>query len=238
MKHLRVNKIEEADDFWAEGDFSETLGSIDMEEKMKTFHKKHDEDVNYDCKKCNKKISAHNRDWHNGMCDDCFNREVYPEDQAAYEQRLIQVGGKKIDPIGLSQDDFEKELGLTWYIEAKMGKENKAYMDVFFAFLEMHKPKEVLTFRLYDGEVTDTVDMPLKDIKENLYLLCQNQGFFADDDDCVSQAFTDKKTFYASVQEGMIFFSGNDPASEAMKEVFKEEKVDFHLEETKEYLDL
>ncbi len=40
-----------------------------------TFHMKHDEDVNYNCKKCNGKISAHNRDWHKGMCDGCFNRE-------------------------------------------------------------------------------------------------------------------------------------------------------------------
>lgn len=37
----------------------ETLDPQDIKEKMKTFHKKHNEDMNYNCKKCNKKISAH-----------------------------------------------------------------------------------------------------------------------------------------------------------------------------------
>ena len=30
----------------------ETLGPQDIKERMKTFHKKHDEDMNYNCKKC------------------------------------------------------------------------------------------------------------------------------------------------------------------------------------------
>lgn len=63
------------DKLWEEGGFAETVGSLEIKEKMKTFHKKHDEDMDYSCKKCNKKISAHNKDWHAGMCDDCFNEE-------------------------------------------------------------------------------------------------------------------------------------------------------------------
>jgi DNA-directed RNA polymerase subunit RPC12/RpoP len=35
---------------------------------------KHDEEMNYSCKNCKKKISAHNNDWHGGMCDECFNK--------------------------------------------------------------------------------------------------------------------------------------------------------------------
>ncbi|HLC96254.1 MAG TPA: hypothetical protein VJH97_02945 [Candidatus Nanoarchaeia archaeon] len=66
---------------WAEGGFMETLGPIDIKERMKTFHKKHDEDMNYECKKCGKKISAHNKDWHAYMCDECFNEECYPGEQ-------------------------------------------------------------------------------------------------------------------------------------------------------------
>jgi len=41
---------------------------------------KHDEEMNYNCKKCNKKISAHNKDWHDGMCDDCFNETYFREE--------------------------------------------------------------------------------------------------------------------------------------------------------------
>ena len=49
-------------ELWEDGAFMETLGPQDIKERMKTFHKKHDEDMNYNCKKCNKKISAHNKD--------------------------------------------------------------------------------------------------------------------------------------------------------------------------------
>ncbi|MBI3413452.1 MAG: hypothetical protein HY051_05235 [Candidatus Aenigmarchaeota archaeon] len=66
---------EEENSLWSAGEFAETMSSSDMEEKMKTFHKKHDENVDFNCKKCNAKISAHNKDWHGGMCDDCFNKE-------------------------------------------------------------------------------------------------------------------------------------------------------------------
>ena len=74
MKKVKNNK-QENDSLWEEGYFAETMSSKDMEEKMKTFHKKHDEDRNFNCRKCNKIISAHNEDWHNGMCDGCFNKK-------------------------------------------------------------------------------------------------------------------------------------------------------------------
>ncbi len=75
--NMENDKQEENNNLWEKGAFAETLGSQDIKEKMKTFHKKHDEDMNYNCKKCNKKISAHNKDWHDGMCDECFNKEYH-----------------------------------------------------------------------------------------------------------------------------------------------------------------
>ena len=77
-------ELKENDDekgsLWADGFFAESMGSAEMKEKIKTMHKGHDEDINYNCKKCDKKISAHNKDWHNGMCDMCFNKEYYSND--------------------------------------------------------------------------------------------------------------------------------------------------------------
>ena len=70
---------EENDELWAEGSFAETMGPLDIKKKERTFHMKHDEEVNFNCKKCNTKISAHNKDWHAGMCDDCFDKEVFRE---------------------------------------------------------------------------------------------------------------------------------------------------------------
>ena len=79
VKDGEMSKDDE-DNLWSEGSFAETLSPVESKERMKTFHMKHDEDLNYDCKLCNKKISVHNRDWHNHMCDDCFNKEYFPED--------------------------------------------------------------------------------------------------------------------------------------------------------------
>jgi len=68
---------EEDDSFWEEGSFVETLGSADFKRKERTFHMRHDEEMNFECRKCGRKISAHNKDWHAGMCDSCFNKAVY-----------------------------------------------------------------------------------------------------------------------------------------------------------------
>lgn len=66
-----------AGQFWEDGVFAETISQQKAEVKMKTFHKRHDEDMNFSCKKCKKKISAHNKDWHGCMCDDCFNKTYF-----------------------------------------------------------------------------------------------------------------------------------------------------------------
>ena len=44
--------------------------------KKRTFHMKHNEEMNYNCKQCNVKISAHNKDWHANLCDKCFDKMV------------------------------------------------------------------------------------------------------------------------------------------------------------------
>ena len=72
---------EEGSEFWEGGYFAETMGPKDMEQKMSTFHMKHDEEMKYNCKKCDKRISAHNKDWHNGMCDGCFDKAYYKRGQ-------------------------------------------------------------------------------------------------------------------------------------------------------------
>ena len=65
----------EEDGLWEKGTFFQSMSSEEAKRKLKTFYKKHDEDMNYSCRKCKRKISAHNRDWHDGMCDNCFGKE-------------------------------------------------------------------------------------------------------------------------------------------------------------------
>jgi hypothetical protein len=66
------------DEFWSKGSFAQTIDPKDKG-KMRTFHMKHNEEMNFNCKECNKKISAHNKDWHDGMCDDCFNKKYFSD---------------------------------------------------------------------------------------------------------------------------------------------------------------
>ena len=70
------NKYKE-ESIWSDGIFAETLSSTDMKAKMRTFHMKHNEEIAFNCSKCKTKISAHNKDWHDGMCDNCFNKEYH-----------------------------------------------------------------------------------------------------------------------------------------------------------------
>lgn len=75
----KKGKPMKVDELWEEGYFAETLSSDEIKQKQRTIHMKHDEEMNYDCKKCKIKISAHNKDWHAGLCDDCFNDEMKQE---------------------------------------------------------------------------------------------------------------------------------------------------------------
>lgn len=70
----------EEGDFWAENSFLELMNPQNTKDKMRTFHMKHNEEMDYNCEKCNAKMSAHNKDWHARLCDKCFNKEVFDDE--------------------------------------------------------------------------------------------------------------------------------------------------------------
>ena len=78
--------------FWSKKTFAETVSPEEMEQKEKTMHMKHTEDMNYNCRQCSGKMSAHNRDWHAGLCDDCFHQSVDDgeDDDEENDQNLQQ----------------------------------------------------------------------------------------------------------------------------------------------------
>ncbi len=73
---LTGKELPEEDSIWAEGTFMESVSPEEMKLKERTIHMKNTEEMNYNCKQCNVKISAHNKDWHNNMCDKCFDKMV------------------------------------------------------------------------------------------------------------------------------------------------------------------
>lgn len=80
-------------DLWSEDSFTETLDPHETKEKLKTFHKKHDENMNHNCRKCNARISSHNKDWHTGLCDECF------DEHHQGKSRMKETNEKPINPL-------------------------------------------------------------------------------------------------------------------------------------------
>jgi hypothetical protein len=72
--------MKESNEFWSNGSYAKTMSKEEIDRKMKTFHKRHDEDMRFNCRVCKKKISSHNNDWHDSMCDDCFNKVHFSEE--------------------------------------------------------------------------------------------------------------------------------------------------------------
>ena len=50
MKHFK----EDENGLWEEGGFIESINPEELKKKMSTFHKSHNEDMDYNCKKCAK----------------------------------------------------------------------------------------------------------------------------------------------------------------------------------------
>ena len=75
QKTLNGEDVEE-DSIWAESTFIESVSVEEMKLKERTIHMKNTEEMNYNCKECNIKISAHNKDWHANLCDKCFDKIV------------------------------------------------------------------------------------------------------------------------------------------------------------------
>ena len=74
---MKSEKVDEGESIWEPGGFIQSVSVNKVEKMKKSINMKHDEDVNYNCKECDKKISLHNRDWHDNMCDDCFNKSYF-----------------------------------------------------------------------------------------------------------------------------------------------------------------
>lgn len=103
-----------ANNIWSKGSFTQSMSEEEVKEKEKTIHKSHDEDMNYSCKECSKKISAHNKDWHDGMCDDCFNEKYFQEDAQIFETHINEI--KKL----MKQQEEENMLFLRWLKEDEL----------------------------------------------------------------------------------------------------------------------
>jgi hypothetical protein len=73
--YIKENEGFDQGELWDDGGFIKKVNPEDMQVKMRTFSMGHDEEMNFECKNCKIKISAHSHDWHESLCDKCFETE-------------------------------------------------------------------------------------------------------------------------------------------------------------------
>lgn len=77
-EELEKELDKEPDELWDDGGFIKSMSPEEVELKKRTLVMGHDEEMDYNCKVCGTSISAHNNDWHDNMCDKCFNSKYHP----------------------------------------------------------------------------------------------------------------------------------------------------------------
>jgi|GEM_PF-6250412 len=129
--------------------------------------------------------------------------------------------------IGKKDDDLEKELGFTHYIEQKdilSGKQNHA--DAMKALLEFAGDQELKVVKTDDGLIVDIFDMPRKEIELNLGLLSDNKGVFWDVETEMCYALLGNN-FFSYVFPNTIMFSANEENAYRMAAILQKYKLDF-----------
>lgn len=60
---------------WENEALFETISPKDMTDILHTLTMEHNMEMDSNCSVCNTKISTHNKNWHAGMCDACFDKK-------------------------------------------------------------------------------------------------------------------------------------------------------------------
>lgn len=187
------------------------------------------------CKKCGRKIGGHNIYLHEGFCDRCFFEEFFPEPDYEKAKKEIENRRKHLKPelqefLGKNESFFEEKYCLMKYFEIQV--ENKKAVELLSKFLQQTKTEKLVLFTLYDGFITNTLELDKKDIGEKFL---SKKIFEQCEEMHVSQSLSDLQSFYLIFGEGLLFLSSNKEMSEIIERTAKELNLDYSLEETKDF---
>ena len=139
--------------------------------------------------------------------------------------------------IGKMNDDIEKELGFTHYIELKdfirLGKEQD-HKKMVAAFFEMVGSQELTIIKTDNGKIVDLFPMPLEDIKSNFLLLENKQGAFWEEETEMCFALLGDKFFSYVFPNSIMFSSGKEDSQRMAGILDKYELKYFGPEDIKE----
>ena len=131
--------------------------------------------------------------------------------------------------IGKENDDIERELGFTHYIEVKdrllLGHEQE-HSKVVSALLNFNSGNDLNVVKTDDGVVIDIISMPYSEIESNLKLLEHKGGAFWEEETEMCFALLNKN-FFSYVFPNMIMFSANEENSNKMAQLLKGQNLEY-----------
>ena len=131
--------------------------------------------------------------------------------------------------IGKENDDIEKELGFTHYIEVKdrmiLGHEQE-HSKVIDALLNFNSGNNLNVVKTDDGVVVDISSMPYSEIESNLRLLEHKKGLFWEEETEMCFALLGEN-FFSYVFPNMIMFSANEENTNKMAQLLKGQNLEY-----------
>lgn len=136
--------------------------------------------------------------------------------------------------IGKENDDLEKELGFTHYIELKDRLSSGRDQDhdaVIKSLIEFAFGQQLKIVKTDDGVIAEIFDMQLKDIISNLELLKNKRGVFWEEETEMCFALLGDN-FFSYVFPNMIMFSADEENTNRMSDLLQKHNLDHFGPET------
>jgi len=131
--------------------------------------------------------------------------------------------------IGKENDDIEKELGFTHYIELKdflILKREQEHNKVMSTLLVFAENQELKIVKTDDGKIVEIFDLPFDEIKSNLTLLEHKKGIFWEEETEMCFALLGEN-FFSYVFPNTIMFSANEENVIKMAQLLDEHNLEY-----------
>ena len=133
--------------------------------------------------------------------------------------------------LGKNEIFFERKFGLQKYFEI-LAVEPKKAKRLLLEFLQQAGTEKFFLFTLYDGFITNVLEINKKGIEEKFL---SAKIFEEPEDGYISFSIADLQSFYMALGEGTVFLSSNQGMTEICGKIAKELKLEYTMEETKDF---
>src|SRR3989338_9928186 len=130
--------------------------------------------------------------------------------------------------IGKDNDDLEKELGFTHYIELKdflILKHEQEHVEVMSTLLKFAENQELKIVKTDNGKIVEIFNLHFDEIKSNLTLLEHKKGIFWEEETKMCFALLGQN-FFSYVFPNSIMFSANEENAIKMAQLLDEHNLE------------